>query len=123
LKTLHFYIVEDEPLITLTIATILKKQGHIILGDSESHDIALKEILISNPDIVLLDIRLEGKKNGVDLALQLDKLDIKYIYLSSLADPITNTQIKKTFPLGFIHKPFTAFGLQTKITNYCQVAY
>lgn len=119
---LNFYIVENEPLITTTIAIILKKQGYDVVGDGDEYDQSLIEIVSLRPDIVLLDIKLEGEKSGVDLALALDQLGICYLYLSSLADPITSLQIKSTHPLGFIDKPFTEFGLQNQISKLCSVA-
>lgn len=118
MKTFSFYIVEDEPIITASIKTMLKKRGFKVVGTSDEYETALSEILKHQPFIVLLDIRLEGEKNGIDLALKLDQFEIKYFYLSSLTDPITREQIKETTPLGFIDKPFTEFGLLNKILNY-----
>ena len=119
MNSFSFYIVEDEPLITATIANMLKKQGYKVMGDSEEHDRALLEIELLQPDIVLLDIRLEGKKDGIELALELDKLHVKYIFLSSLADSQTMNQLQDTNPLGFIDKPFTEFGFKCNISRAC----
>jgi len=115
LKALKIYIVEDEPLITATVEIALKKQGFKVVGDSDEYKEALVDIDKLNPDLVLLDIQLEGVKDGIDLALQLDKRKVPYLYLTSQTDPLTIQRVKETSPLGFIVKPFTEAGLQSNI--------
>lgn len=115
LKKPRIYIVEDDPIISATIETALKKQGYKIIGDSENYVTALQQIHELKPDLILLDIQLEGDKDGVDLATELDKEDIPYLYLTSQTDPQTITRVKKTKPLGYIVKPFTENGLRSNI--------
>lgn len=109
------YIVEDDPIIAVTIETALIKQGYTIIGDAEDYDTALKEIQEINPNLILLDIQLEGDKDGIDLALVLDKMNVPYLYLTSQTDPETIVRVKKTKPLGYIVKPFTENGLRSNI--------
>jgi len=115
MKALKIYIVEDEPLIVATITSALKKQGFQVIGDSDEYDEALPAIDKNQPDLVLLDIQLEGKKDGVDLAEALDKRSIPYLYLTSQTDPETIKRVKETHPLGYIVKPFTENGLRSNI--------
>ncbi|MEZ4777844.1 MAG: LytTR family transcriptional regulator DNA-binding domain-containing protein [Flavobacteriaceae bacterium] len=115
MKSLTIYIVEDEPLITATIDTALKKQGFTVCGDSDEYDEALEAIDKLRPDLVLLDIQLEGTKDGIDLAKQLDLCKIPYLYLTSQTDPQTIQRVKETYPLGYIVKPFTEAGLRSNI--------
>ncbi len=127
MKSLNIYIVEDEPLIVSTIETSLRKYGHRILGDSDEAGIALKEIELLTPDLVLIDIQIAGTKDGVDLALELDKTKQPYLFLSSQTDPDTITRVKETNPLGYVVKPFTETGLRTNIElawhNYTEADY
>lgn len=115
LKALNIFIVEDEPLIAATVESALKKQGFKVLGDSDEYDEALKMIDSRRPDLVLVDIQLEGVKDGVDLAKQLDLRNIPYLYLTSQTDPSTIERVKQTDPLGYIVKPFTEAGLRSNI--------
>jgi len=115
LKSLSVFIVEDEPLITATIELALRKQNFIVAGSAEDFTSALKDIELHKPDLVLIDIQLEGSKDGVDLAVELDKKNYPYLYLSSQTDPITIDRVKFTNPLGYIVKPFTENGLRTNI--------
>jgi DNA-binding LytR/AlgR family response regulator len=115
LKSLNIYIVEDEPLIVSTIEVALRKQGFYALGNTDNFKSAIKDIERLNPDLVLIDIQLEGHKDGVDLALELDKIQQPYLFLSSQTDPSTINRVKQTNPLGYIVKPFTETGLRTNI--------
>ncbi len=115
MKLLNIYIVEDEPLITATVETALKKQGFKVIGDSDEYDEALEQIDKNRPDLVLVDIQLEGDKDGIDLAMQLDDRKIPYLYLTSQTDPQTIKRVKETHPLGYIVKPFTEAGLRSNI--------
>jgi DNA-binding LytR/AlgR family response regulator len=115
LKSIKIYLVEDEPLIAITIETALKKQGFVICGDADNVDDAIQEIEKQHPDLVLVDINLEGIKDGIDLALYLDSKNIPYLYLTSQTDPETIARVKKTAPLGYIVKPFTETSLRSNI--------
>lgn len=115
LKSLNLYIVEDEPLIVSTIEVALRKQGFYAIGDADNFDTALRDIELLKPDLILIDIQLSGAKDGVDLALELDKKNWPYLFLSSQTDPNTIERVKHTNPLGYIVKPFTETGLRTNI--------
>lgn len=112
---MKIYIVEDEPLITATAESALKKHGYTVLGDADCFEDALEDIAKLSPDLVLLDIQLEGEKDGIDIAKQLDTLHIPYLYLTSQTDPSTIIRVKETQPLGYIVKPFTEAGLRSNI--------
>ncbi len=109
------YIVEDEPLISATITVALKKHGFTILGDTDNTIDAKREIGLFQPDLVLVDIQLEGEDSGINLARDLEVLRIPYFYLTSQTDPKTLAEVKSTNPLGYIVKPFTEAGLRSSI--------
>ena len=102
-------------MIASTIETALLKQGFKVLGEAEDVVTAIKDIHSLQPDLVLIDIQLEGTKDGIDLALDLDKKKQPYIFLTSQTDPETVGRVKKTNPLGYIVKPFTEAGLRSNI--------
>lgn len=115
MKSLNIFIVEDEPLIVSTIEVALRKQGFFAIGDAEDYATALRDIELLKPDLTLIDIQLSGGKDGVDLAIELDKKNLPYLFLSSQTDPNTIERVKRTKPLGYIVKPFTETGLRTNI--------
>ena len=91
------------------------KQGFFAIGDAEDYTSALRDIELLKPDLTLIDIQLSGDKDGVDLATELDKKNLPYLFLSSQTDPNTIERVKHTNPLGYIVKPFTETGLRTNI--------
>ena len=98
-----------------SIETALLKQGFKIVGDASDAISALKDIKSLQPDLILIDIQLEGNQDGIDLALDLDRVQLPYVFLSSQTDPDTIERVKYTNPLGYIVKPFTENGLRTNI--------
>jgi len=112
---IRLYIVEDEPLIAETAKMALESYGMKVLGISEDYENALQQIQDRQANMVLLDINIQGEKDGVELALTLEKLNIPYLFVTSQTDPSTLARVKKTKPLGFIVKPFTESGLLSNI--------
>ncbi|MCD8540119.1 MAG: response regulator [Leadbetterella sp.] len=122
--SVRLYIVEDEPLIVATIEMALKKSGYAIVGDADNAADALREINLFQPDLVLIDIRLDSEESGIEVARELDKSKIPYFYLTSQTDPATLAEVKNTNPLGYIVKPFTEPGLRSSVevgwSNYAR---
>lgn len=115
MSKLNIYIVEDDPIIAITLESILQKNGYSVCGQADNVEEALTEIKSNKPDLVLVDIQLDGEKDGVDLAENLDMLNKPYLYLTSQTDPHTIKRVKQTRPLGYIVKPFTENGLRSNI--------
>lgn len=115
MKKTSVYIVEDESLIVFTIETALSKYGFEIVGDADEAILALQDIDRLSPELILIDIQLNGQKDGIDLAIELDKKQVPYIFLTSQTDPRTVNRIKQTNPLGYIVKPFTEQSLRSQL--------
>lgn len=115
MKKPSIYIVEDEFIIASTIETALLKQGYSVKGDAENYSDALHDINLLKPDLILIDIKLDGRKDGIDLALELDKQKLPYLFLTSQTDLQTINRVKQTNPLGYITKPFTEKGLRSNL--------
>ena len=116
MKSLRIYIVEDEPLITETIKTVLEEEGYNVCGESDNVKEALYDIEALQPDLILADIMLDGELDGVDMINQLKKKqDIPFIFLTSLSDQMTLDRVKSTNPSGYIVKPFNENTLVANI--------
>jgi response regulator of citrate/malate metabolism len=103
---LKVLIVEDQFVEADSLSIILKNGGYEIHGIAKSVDEATKLIDKSKPDIVLVDIFLKGKLTGIDLARQLDKKNIPFVFLSANSNAITMEEALATKPFGFLIKPF-----------------
>jgi len=117
MKPLSIYIVEDEPLIAETIKAILEDGGHNVLGYSDNVKGGLFDIEELKPDLVLLDILLDGELDGIDMAQHLKKRfeNLPFIFLTSLSDSDTLERVKNTSASGFIVKPFNENTLLSNI--------
>src|SRR5450755_16652 len=103
---LKVLIVEDQFLEADSLSIILKNDGYEIHGIAKSVEAATKLIDKSKPDIVLVDIFLKGSQTGIDLARQLDKKNIPFIFLTANSNAITMKEALATNPFGFLVKPF-----------------
>jgi DNA-binding LytR/AlgR family response regulator len=110
------YILEDEPLIAETIKTCLEKEGYQICGMADNVKEAIFDVEQLQPDLVLVDITLDGELDGIDFVNHLKKKsDTPFIFLTSLSDSETLDKVKQTEPFGYIVKPFNEKTLKTNI--------
>jgi len=109
-------IVEDEPIIASDIEMILQSLGYEITGIEDNAKDALQSIVKNTPDLVLLDINIEGDVDGVMLAQDINaRFGIPFVYLTSNTDKMTINRVKRTQPAGFIVKPFSEQEIQSVV--------
>jgi DNA-binding NtrC family response regulator len=99
-------IVEDQFIEANNLKIILRKAGYSVCSIARSVPAALKIIEDERPDLVLLDIYLQGDLTGIDLATSLTHKNIAFVYLSANSDRRTLDAAKATRPYGFLVKPF-----------------
>lgn len=99
-------IVEDQFIEANNLQMILERAGYIVCGIARSVPIALKMLEKETPDMVLLDIFLQGSLTGIDLAKILKEKNIAFVYLSANSNKETLDAAKATQPYGFLVKPF-----------------
>lgn len=99
-------IVEDELVVAGDIRLTLERAGYTVCGIARSYHSAMEIITATPPGLVLLDIFLKGELTGIDLAAELNKKDIPFVYLSANCNTGVLEMAKVTQPSGFIVKPF-----------------
>jgi DNA-binding NarL/FixJ family response regulator len=120
---LSILIVEDEPLVAEDIAGHLESIGFIVSGIAYSGKDAIQKLQEQRPDAVLLDVTLEGKMDGIDVAHHINEhYKIPFIFLTSHADKFTVERVKATKPGAYLVKPFDENDLFTSlemaVSNY-----
>ena len=109
-------IVEDEGIIAKDIKNTLSLLGYSVIALASSGEEAIKKTMETHPDLVLMDIVLEGDMDGVEAAEQIrDRFDIPVVYLTAYSDDRTLQRAKITEPFGYILKPFQERELYTAI--------
>ncbi|WP_042719827.1 sigma-54 dependent transcriptional regulator [Flavobacterium sp. B17] len=99
-------IVEDEFIVANDLKLMLKKAGYQVTGIASSVIQARKSIEEKRPDWVLIDIMLKGNLTGIDLAWELRRINLPFLYISANTNQSVLEAVKETQPYGFMVKPF-----------------
>lgn len=99
-------IVEDEFIVANDLRLILSPAGYRVVGIAASAGEADEYLQSNRPDIVILDIRLEGNISGIEFARKLRAENIAFIYLSANSNQKVLEEARTTEPYGFLVKPF-----------------
>ena len=105
-EAMDVLIVEDERIISLAASKMVESLGHRVLGRIPSAEEALERLEILRPDIVLMDIHLQGQMDGIEAADMIRKRwKIPLVYTSAFTDADTRRRADATEPLAFLAKP------------------
>jgi two-component system cell cycle sensor histidine kinase/response regulator CckA len=109
-------VVEDEVIVAKDIERSLTALGYEVIGRAGTAEDAVQRARAGRPDLILMDIRLPGKLDGVGAAAIIhDELHIPVIFLSAFNDGETVGRAKATQPFGYIVKPFNEGELRCAI--------
>lgn len=109
-------IVEDENIVALDIEHGLKRLGYKVSAIVNNGKDAIKEATATKPDLILMDIQIQGNMDGIETADQIQKLlNIPVIFLTAYADEATLQKAKVVDPYGYLLKPFEETELHTAI--------
>jgi two-component system, response regulator PdtaR len=125
MQNLKILIVEDEHLIANDIQGLLTDWGYEIVGCASHADQAKRYFTQHSPDIVLLDINLGEKTDGVDLARHFNGIrKVPLVFLTAQADFQTVERAKTVEPAAYLLKPFDErhlhISLELAISNFSQ---
>ncbi len=116
-NAIHIYIVEDIAISRASLETMLLANDYELSGSSAKAEDAWEELQNSKTDLILIDINLAGKKNGVWLAQKIRQhLNIPIVFLTAYGDQKTLKDVLETKPNGYLMKPYQEPALLTTIT-------
>ena len=109
-------VVEDESIVALDLIATLKRMGHTVVGHALRGEDAIKLAAGMNPELVLMDIHLLGKMDGIDAAGWIrSNIGTPVIYLSAFGDEATRERAIPTAPAGWLQKPYSKYELEDAI--------
>jgi len=112
----NIVIVEDEKIIALDLSNTLRKLGYNVAGIAVTGDEVFELIEKHNPNLIMMDILLEGGMSGIDAAeIRSQKYGLPVVYLTALTDEETLQKAKKTNPFGYVLKPYDEKTLHSSI--------
>jgi PAS domain S-box-containing protein len=116
MAAMKILVVEDEGLTAMEIQRKLKNWGYDVPSFAFSRKEAVKKAKEIEPDLILMDIMLKGKGDGIDAAQEIKQIrDIPIIYLTAYDDVKTRKRAEITNPNAYLIKPFEERELQSKI--------
>ncbi|MEZ5283273.1 MAG: response regulator, partial [Vicinamibacterales bacterium] len=109
-------IVEDERLVAMDIQQTLNDLGYDAASVASSAEEALACAEAQRPELVLMDIRINGSRDGIETAEALKaRFDVPIVYLTAHADESTLQRAKATAPHGYLLKPIKAAELRSVV--------
>ena len=109
-------VVDDEAIITMQLEERLNAMGYTVAGMAASGEDAVEKTRRIRPDLVLMDIVMPGKMNGIEAAkIITTELDIPVVFITAYADDAIIEKAKKARPYGYIVKPFNELEIKAAI--------
>lgn len=109
-------VVEDEAIVAEALARRLRADGWTVVGTPGTGRQALALCSTRDPDVVLMDIRLRGGVDGIEVASEIRGLDSPaVVFLTAHSDPATIERAKEVGPAGYLLKPFSDAQLRVTL--------
>lgn len=109
-------VIEDEVITADSLCSTLRQLGYEVTEPAASYAEALVMIEEEKPDLLLLDIQIKGKRDGIELAMKINESHrVPFIFLTANADEGTVQRAKHAAPGAYLLKPFTRDNLYTAI--------
>ena len=109
-------VVDDEAIITMQLEERLHAMGYTIAGMAASGEDAIEKARRLSPDLILMDIVMPGRLNGIEAAqVIIGELDIPVVFVTSYADDAIIEKAKQVRPYGYIVKPFNELEIKAAI--------
>jgi diguanylate cyclase (GGDEF)-like protein/PAS domain S-box-containing protein len=116
MAAVRIVLVEDERIVALNLKQRLSKLGYDVAAIASSAEQALFFVSRENPDLVLMDIHIDGGVDGIDTARQLiDLYQVPIIYLTAYSEESTLERARATKPYGYLLKPFSERDLHVTL--------
>ncbi|MFB6357284.1 MAG: response regulator [bacterium] len=117
MTTHDIYVVEDEGITAKQIKGYLEKLGNRVPFVTDNSDEAIDEVKNSEPDLVLMDINLNGTVDGIEATERIvEQSDVPVVYLTAYGDEQTVSRARKSGAEGLILKPINRDDLERIIT-------
>jgi CheY-like chemotaxis protein len=115
--SLRVLIVEDEFFISLHMEELLQTLGHVVVAVAVSADAAVNIAEAKRPDVILMDIRLIGPRDGIEAAEEIHRrFGIGSIFVTANSEPATRKRAEAVQPLGFLEKPLSEHRLKLALS-------
>lgn len=113
-------VVEDEFLIANLLAEMVADLGMRVCGVADNVETAIELAIQHRPDVVLMDFRLKGKRDGVDAGIAVhQQLGSAIVYITGSREPATIMRINTDHPAAILIKPISFEELEDTLKKIC----
>jgi CheY-like chemotaxis protein len=117
-QPIRVLIVEDNWLIALEAEAVLQDAGYQVLDIAVSAEEALAACAANRPDVVLMDIRLLGQRDGIDAAIEIrERFGVPSVFVTAHDDPDIRARAEAAHPIGWILKPIAGSKLSDSLAR------
>ena len=114
-------LVEDETLVALMLRHVLEDLGCQVVGWATTADEAERLAARTPPDLILMDIRLKGQRDGIAAAAVLQRrYRVPIVFVTALNDRETLARARRLAPAGVLLKPFAPEVLKEVLVRACR---
>jgi len=122
-EKLNILVVEDDAIVAMDLAEGLEKDGYAVAGIADCAGDALEIFRQQSVDIVLMDVHITGKKDGIETAADLMRIkQVPLIYLTAFTDTSTIERAKATYPSAYLAKPYhltnVRIAIELAVSNF-----
>lgn len=111
-------LVEDDYFVALELEHELSDAGFDVVGIATTAEEAVKIAKSENPDLAIMDVRLDGQRDGVDAAIELfTAAGVRSIFTTAHGDAQTRRRAAEAHPLGWVQKPYSPDAVITLVNS------
>ena len=115
-RATQILVVEDDPNVSMVLCARLESLGYRVIDTAASGLEAIRLFYRHRPDLVTMDILLEGEMNGIQAAAKItERSDVPIIFMTCLSDRAVFESAIQTNPYGYIVKPYDINELRSAI--------
>ncbi|MCG6139936.1 MULTISPECIES: response regulator [Leptospira] len=115
----NILIVEDEPFLGLNIKQKIESFGFHVIAVVPSGDEAFQIVSEKVPDLILMDINLEGSLDGIETAESLrEQFSVPVLFLTGFLDDTARHRINQNASYAYLMKPFTSEQLKEAVSSF-----
>jgi two-component system, cell cycle sensor histidine kinase and response regulator CckA len=116
-RKLRILVVEDETVVAMGLETDLSRLGYEVIGIADSSSEAVRQVADLQPELVLMDIKLRGPKDGIETAAAIRKQwQIPIVFLTANSNETVVARAQEVDPSGLLGKPYRTNDLNAAIT-------
>lgn len=123
MRYLQILLIEDNRSAALDVEMLLDEMDIKLAAVKDNAADALDYIYKEQPDLIIMDIELKGDKSGIEIAKEIDHLQIPIIFTTSFKDKKSYQASKEVYSFGYLVKPFNKLSLQSALEQGIKVLF